>query len=161
MAVLFRWYDVATQKVSDGTWNSTGAIGSASLSLASQPITVCLIKSTYTFSAAHTVYGDVSAQEIGGGTGYTVGGAALAALTYTQAAPVSNLTATNPSWTASGAGIAAFRYAVFYINATVGGVTKPLMFAFDNNGSDVAATPSGQTLLISFNATGIFQHTHS
>lgn len=159
MAVTGRWYDSATQKTSNGSWNSTSTLGSASISLASQPMKVALLNSSYTFSAAHTVYADLT-NEIANGQGYTTGGVALTTVAFTQSAPVSNLTCDNPTWTASGTGIPAWRFAVFYMTATLLTIVKPLMFALDN-GVDVAATPSGNNLVITLNASGLIQIAHS
>lgn len=156
MAALFKWYDRATLYVANGTYEA----GSPQISLAAQPITVALLTSTYTFSASHNVYGDLS-NELTTTGGYTAGGQALGTVALTQSTTVSNLTAANVTWTASGGGIAAFRYAVLYINATVNSVVKPLIAAIDNNGSDVPATTAPNTLTITWNATGVLQIAHS
>ncbi len=160
MTVLANWYNRATLYIGNGTYQSTGAIGSASLSIASQSYKVALLTSSYTFSAAHAVYGDLT-NELTTANGYTAGGLALGTLAFTQATTVTNFTAANASWASSGTGIPAWRHAVIYVNATVGGIVKPLLIDFDNNGSDVALTPSGSNLVIAWNATGIFQVAHS
>jgi hypothetical protein len=160
MAVLFRWYDRACLYIPNGTTESTTTIGSASISLASQPLTCCLLTSTYTWSASHTIYANLT-NELTTVGGYTAGGLAMTTLALTQAGIATNFTADNPSWTASGAGIAAFRYAVVYINATIGGIVKPLLFAADNNGVDVPATVAPNPLTVTWNATGVFQVGHS
>lgn len=156
MAALFKWYDKATQYELDGTYTA----GSPQVSIASQSFKIALLTSTYTFSAAHAVYADLT-NELTTSGGYTAGGLALASVAYTQAAPNSNFTAANPQWTASGGGIPAWRFAVVYINATVNSIVKPLLFAIDNNGSDVPATTAPNTLTIVWNATGVFQVQHS
>lgn len=156
MAVLFRWYDRATLYMPNGTYEA----GSPQISIAAQPITVALLTSSYTFSASHVVYSDLT-NELTTTGGYTAGGQALASITLVQATTVTNLDAADVVWTASGGGIAAFRYAVAYINATVNSIVKPLLFAIDNNGSDVPATTAPNTLTVTWNATGIFQVTHS
>lgn len=156
MAVLFKWYDRATLYTGNGTYNA----GSPQISIAAQPLTVALLTSTYTFAATHNIFSDLT-NELTTTGGYTAGGLALSTLALTQSTTVSNLTAANAVWTASGGGIAAFRYAAVYINATVNSIVKPLLFVLDNNGSDVAATTAPNTLTIAWNATGIFQYTHS
>lgn len=156
MAAVFRWYDRATLYAENGTYNA----GSPQISIAAQPITVALLTSAYTFSAAHNVYADLT-NEVANGNGYTTGGQAVSGLAFTQATTVSNLTGSNVVWTASGTGIPAFRYAVGYINATVNAIVKPLCFAIDNNGADVPLTTAGNTLTVTWNATGIWQVTHS
>ena len=156
MAVLFRWYDRATLYMPNGTYEA----GSPQVSIASQALTVALLTSSYTFSASHNVYGDLT-NELSTGGGYTSGGKAMTTIALTQATTVSNLTADNVVWTASGGGIPAFRYAVCYINATLNSIVKPLLFAIDNNGSDVPATTAPNTLTVTWNATGVFQVAHS
>jgi hypothetical protein len=156
MAVLFKWYDRACLYALNGTYEA----GSPQISLAAQPITVALLTSTYTFAATHNVYGDLT-NELTTTGGYTAGGAAVGGLAYTQSSTVSNLTGNSVVWTASGGGIAAFRYAAIYINATLNGVTKPLIALIDNNGADVPATTAPNTLSVVWNATGILQQAHS
>ena len=156
MAALFKWYDRATLYALNGTYEA----GSPQISIAAQPITVALLTSTYTFSASHNVYGDLT-NELTTTGGYTAGGQAVSGLTYTQSSTVSNLAGSNVQWTASGGGIAAFRYAAIYINATLNSVVKPLIAVIDNNGADVPATTAPNTLTVVWNATGIFQTTHS
>jgi hypothetical protein len=121
---------------------------------------VALLTSSYTFSSSHTVYADLT-NELTTSGGYIAGGLALSGVAWTQSGAVTNFTCTNPSWTASGGGIPAFRYAVFYCTATLLTIVKPLLLCFDNNGSDVAATASGSNLVLTLNATGLFQQAHS
>ena len=156
MAVLFRWYDRATLYVGNGTYEA----GSPQISIAAQPITIALCTSTYAFSAAHNVYADLT-NELTTAGGYTLGGQAVAGLTFVQASTVTNLAGNTVTWTASGGGIPAFRYAVGYMNATLNAIAKPLIFAIDNNGADVPATTAPNTLSVTWNATGILQVAHS
>lgn len=150
MAAIIRWYDRATLYVANSTYGN----------LAVQPITVALLTSSYTFSASHVVYADLT-NELPSSGGYTQPGQAISSLLLTQATTVTNLTGQNVTWTASGGGIGAFRYAVAYINATVNGIVKPLLFAVDNNGVDIGATTAPNPLTVSWNATGIAQIAHS
>jgi hypothetical protein len=156
MAVLFKWYDRACLYVADGTYEA----GSPQISLAAQPLTVALLTSTYTFDATHTVYANLT-NELTTTGGYTAGGQALAGVSFTQSSTVSNLDANDTVWTASGGGIAAFRYAAIYINATVNSVVKPLVAVLDNNGADVPATTAPNPLTIVWNGTGVLQVAHS
>jgi len=153
---LFKWYDRATLYVGNGTYNA----GSPQISIAAQPIKVALLTSSYTFSASHNVYGDLT-NELTTSGGYTAGGQAIGSLTFTQSSTVSNLDGADVQWTASGGGIPAFRYAAIYIDATLNGVVKPLIGVIDNNGSDVPATTAPNTLTVTWNATGILQVAHS
>ena len=156
MAVLLRWYDRATWYVANGTYEA----GSPQISMVAQPLTCALLTSSYTFSAAHNIFSDLT-NELTTGGGYIAGGKALTTLGLSQSTTVSNFTAANVIWTASGGGIPAYRYAAIYINATINSIVSPLVFVLDNNGSDVAATTSPNTLTVSWNATGLFQITHS
>lgn len=160
MAVLAKWYDSVCKKALDASLASTSTLGSASISIASQPMKVALLTSSYTFSSSHTVYADLT-NELANGNGYTTGGVALGTVAWTQSGAVTNFSCANPSWTASGSGIPAFRYAVFYCTSTLLTIVKPLLLLFDNNGSDVAATASGSNLVLTLNATGLFQVGHS
>lgn len=156
MAVLFKWYDRATLYMPNGTYEA----GSPQVSIASQPITIALLTSAYTFSASHNVYADLT-NELTTSGGYTAGGQAVSSLTLAQAATVTNLDGADVQWTASGGGIPAFRYAVGYINATVNSIVKPLIFCLDNNGADVPATTAPNTLTVVWNGTGLLQVAHS
>jgi hypothetical protein len=156
MAALFKWYDRACLYMPNGTYEA----GSPQISIAAQPLTVALLTSTYTFAATHNVFADLT-NELTTTGGYTAGGQALASVTLLQSSTVTNLDAADLVWTASGGGIAAFRYAAIYINATVNTIVKPLVGVIDNNGADVPATTAPNTLTIVWNATGIFQVAHS
>ncbi len=160
MAVLLKWYDSATVKFGDASYQSTTTLGSASISIASQPMKIALLTSSYTFASTHTVYADLT-NELTTSGGYTAGGASLANVTWVQSSTVTNLDADDVSWTASGGGIPAWRYAVCYCTATLLTIVKPLLFILDNNGTDVAATASGSNLVITWNATGVFQLGHN
>ncbi len=159
MAITFNWYDDATTKFGDASYQSTTTLGSASISIASQPMKIALLNSSYTFSSSHTVYADLT-NELANGQGYITGGVALGTVAWTQAGTVTNFTAANATWTASGTGIPAWRFAVCYCTATLLTIVKPLIFAL-NTGTDIAATPSGSTLTITWNASGVFQLGHS
>ena len=118
---------------------------------------VMLVDSGYTFNVAHSALADVSANEITG-SGYTAGGAAVANLATSVIDGVdpdgamfdaddvvwSNLTAT-------------FRRAILYVDATVGGVVKPVLLSYllDDTPADVAVTGTDYKLTI--NADGLFK----
>lgn len=123
-----------------------------------------LFTSSYTPSVAAAAgdyrYGDISANEIANGNGYTTGGATLG--TKSTAATVADtgkyFTAADIVWTASGGNIPAWRYAVFYISGTVGGVANPLIGYVNGDSTliDVPATTSGNALTLDVGSTGIF-----
>lgn len=107
-----------------------------------------------TLSVGTGVYGDLT-NELATANGYTLGGAALTAETWTNAAGTITFTAANPVWTASGGSIIA-RFAVIYKNATVNSIVKPLLCVclLDTTPADVTTT-TGNTLTITMNASGI------
>src|SRR5450755_3665583 len=99
MAVLQRWYDRACLYATNATWESTTTLGSASISFASQPLTIALLTSTYTFAATHNVYADLT-NELTTSGGYTLGGQAVSTVAVTQASAVTNVTGLTVTWTA-------------------------------------------------------------
>lgn len=137
MSTTITQYSSCKQYRNDGT-----------IDLDATNIYVALVTSSYTFSAAHTIWADVSANEVATGDGYTTGGAQLGSLsvnsTRWDAADVtfSGLTKT-------------FRYAVIYVNATVNSIVKPLIacILLDATPADVSVT--GVDYVISWNASGI------
>ena len=108
---------------------------------------MALVTSSYTPSAAHTIWGDVSANEVASGNGYTTGGVALAgkALTNTM------LDCNDPSWTALSK---TFRYAVVYKVGTAGpdSLVNPLVCYIDF-GSNTTAT--GTDFVVTIDAGGL------
>ena len=107
-----------------------------------------------TLSVGTGVYGDLT-NEVANANGYTTGGVAIAAETWTNAAGTVTWDAADAVWTASGGSITA-RFAVIYKNATVNGVVKPLLCVclLDTTPADVTAT-TGNTLSIVMNASGL------
>jgi hypothetical protein len=92
-----------------------------------------LVKSDYTFSAAHGVKADVCASpspEVEAvsspDNGYTAGGKAVTGVTLTEitSPPSYMLDMNDIEWTAL---TATFKYAIFYANVTRNGVTDPLI----------------------------------
>ena len=138
MATTITKYTSYEQYVHDGTinLNSTGKI------------MLTLIANTYTPSTAHTVWADVSSDEVANGDGYTTGGEALGSLsvnsTRFDAADVtcSSLTKT-------------FRYGVLYINDTVNAIVKPLIayILFDDTPADISI--GGGDFTVQWSGSGI------
>lgn len=129
-------------------------------------VNVALVASTYTPDASNTgnaLWADVSASEIAGGNGYTTGGATLANDTVTTATNGWKYDSDDPSWTASGGSIPAFRYAVVYVVGTLWGKVNPLLgyFLGDTTPADVPATTAGNPLTITVNAAGWFDTTQA
>jgi hypothetical protein len=101
------------------------------------------------------VYGDLT-NEVAGVNGYTTGGVAVAGISWTNAAGVETFTFTSPAWSASGGNIVA-RFLVFYKNATVNTIVKPLLCVvlLDTTPADITIV-DGRTTTINTNASGVF-----
>ncbi len=132
--------------------------------LTSADVRLALVTSSYTpniTATGHDEWADVSANEIAGGTGYTTGGYALA--TEAVAAAAANdgfkFSTGNATWTASGAGIAAFRYGVLYVVGTLWTRTNPLLayFVGDSAPADVPATAAPNIFGFNCPADGWFK----
>ena len=127
-------------------------------------IKAALVSSGYTpdtSQTGHSLYSSVSANELATANGYTNGGFTLTSLTATGITNGWKFSSGNPSWTASGGNISAFRYVVFYVLGTLWGQTNPLIgyFVGDNTPADIPATLSGNTLTITCPANGWFDIT--
>jgi hypothetical protein len=126
---------------------------------------MALVSSAYTPDATNTgnaTWANVSANEIANGNGYATGGVALTGVV----AAVTNgfkLSSGNPSWTASGGSIPAWRYAVLYWLGTIDGVVNPLVgyCLGDSTPADVPATTVGNTLAINCPAGGWYDVTEA
>lgn len=108
-----------------------------------------------TLSVGTGVYGDLT-NEVANGFGYTTGGEALLVQTFTQAAGTATFDCNDVEWLAAGGPIEA-RYAVIYVDATVGGVVKPLLCVclLDTTPADVTCL-DGNALTIIMDAAGLF-----
>jgi hypothetical protein len=106
--------------------------------------------------ATNHLYGDISANEVSSGGGYTTGGLA-SAMSDSSSTGTEKVVATNVTWTGSGGGMGPFRYVVIY-NVTTSSPLKPLVSWFDFGSSISLAV--GDTFTVSFDATnGLFQMT--
>lgn len=106
--------------------------------------------------ATNHLYGDISANELANGGGYTTGGAS-SAMSDSSTSGTEKVLATNVTFTGSGGGTGSFRYVVVY-NTTPTTPLKPLVSWFDF-GSSITLN-SGDTFTVSFDATnGFFQVT--
>lgn len=131
--------------------------------LATASVKLALLKSTYTPNAAyagHAIWSNVSAEEIAAGNGYSAGGIALADKSVATIADGYGLkfSSGNAVWTATGASIPAWRYAVLYVAGSLWGYSSPLIgyFLGDTTPADVPATDVGNTLTLSCPADGWF-----
>jgi len=103
--------------------------------------------------ATNSIYSDISSNEVANGNGYTTGGATTT-MTSSTASGVEKVTATDVSWTGSGAGFGPFRYAVVY-NTTPSSPNKPLICWFDY-GSSISLA-AGDNFTVDFDGTnGLF-----
>ena len=141
-----------------GVWtfynNWKAAIGKA-VDLSSDTIKMTLHTSSYTPSAAHSVYADLT-NELSTANGYTSGGATVANQAYTQNTGTGKFTFDPVVWTASGTGIVA-RYAVLRASGTFNTQIGPLISycLLDTTPGDVTAS-NGNTFTVTENASGTF-----
>lgn len=106
-------------------------------------IKVALVTSSYTFSASHNFFDDIT-NELSTAGGYTAGGATIASPTVTAGV----FDATDTSWVSATFTCAG---AVVYKSTGTAG-TSPLMFFINFDGNQ---SPADQTFRIVWNASGI------
>ena len=133
---------------------------------ASGNLRMALVSSVYTPDATnvgHDEWTDVSANQIANGNGYTTGGATLSSVVAPAVTNGFKLASGNPSWTASGGNIPAWRYGVMYYLGSLWGKTNPLIgyFVGDATPADVPATLDGNPLTINCPAGGWFDITQA
>lgn len=125
-------------------------------------IKVALVTSAYTpnidSTSGHSLWADVSANEIANGFGYTTGGATVTTDVATAIASGFKYTSDNVIWTATGGSIPAWRYAVMYVSGTLWGMTNPLIgyLIGDNTPADIPATTNTNTLTLTVPSGGWF-----
>ena len=142
-------YTVAAQNIGDGAFN-----------FGTDTYVMALLTSAYT-PAPNTnhLWSDVSANEVGTGSGYTAGGVALSGVSYTQSTATMTFTCTAPTWASFSA---TFKYGVVVRRAGVSLVPGDLLLCyFDANSGGGSVTGGGGTLTITPNASGLFTVTHS
>ena len=104
--------------------------------------------------STNSVYGDISANELGNGNGYTTGGATATLTSSTQSSGTYKYIASmaSPTWTATGA-MGPFRYAVMYDSSAA---TKALIGWWDYGSPLTLANTN--TFTINLDAVnGVFQ----
>ena len=104
--------------------------------------------------ATNHLYGDISANEVANGNGYTTGGIALTITDSSSSGTEKVFAGSSSVWTATGA-VGPFRYAVIYCtNSTP--LVKPLVGWLDY-GSPISLA-SGDTFTVSYDGTnGLLQ----
>jgi hypothetical protein len=121
---------------------------------------LALVSSAWTpTNASDELWSVASGSEIAGGTGYTTGGIALSTTTLNQTSGTVKFTFTvaNPTWTASGGGIAAWRRCVLYYLGTVNSLVNPILAHFlgDSTPADIPLTTAGNTITITASGSGV------
>jgi hypothetical protein len=132
-------YDNAAKFFMDGT-----------LDLDSSTIKLALFSSSMTVDLTnHDTFSDISGQ-IADGNGYTTGGATLANKAITVVTNGFKFSSDDIQWDATGSGIPAWRYGVFYASGTFNSVVNPLIAYFigDTTPADIPLTTSGNSLQI-------------
>lgn len=127
------------------------------LNLQTATLSVRLVTSSYTFSAAHTAWDngannstDPSFNEVATGSGYTTGGITLTGM----AADNDNIDFSDVTWTAL---TKTFRAAIIVATGTFGSVTDPILAYLlpDSTPADIVSNGSDYSIL--WNATdGLF-----
>jgi len=145
MAVgLFVLYDSFSEFMGDGL-----------IDLDDHVFKIALVTSTYTWSAAHDLYNDIT-NELTTANGYTIGGGTLPTVTWVRTANITKFTSGNFVWTASGAGITA-RRAIVYDDTAAG---KPLLgsYLLDDAPANLVTTSGNQLTVGPHPTNGWFTH---
>lgn len=123
--------------------------------LRSATVKATLHAAGYTFSSAHAVYADLS-NELATANGYTNGGQALTGIVWDHSGATASLDADDVEWAASGGNIVC-RRAVLRIVGTFNSQVDPLIASIllDTTPAD-STTTSGNSLILRWNAAGIF-----
>ena len=102
--VMYQYYEAALNR-------NRGVIN-----LKTDTIKLALVASTYTPDMdAHTIWGDVSANEVASGDGYTTGGETLTGVTLTRSGALVTFDAADITWSNL---TKTFRYGVLYVVGT-------------------------------------------
>lgn len=136
MAIAVEEYDQAKQLIRE-------------FGLDGKTIKLALVNSAYVFSAAHTLWGDASGDEVSG-TAYTAGGETLANVTVTADGTIDGDDVVWATATISG-----IRRAIMYIEGTVDGKLNPVLLSYLLDDTPVDVSVISTNLTIVWNALGI------
>ena len=130
-------------------------VGVGDLDIDGDDFKCVLLTSSYTPTATHAAYADLSG-ELSTANGYTNGGKSLTGVTFTESGGTTTMDCADISWDIDTASISA-RYAVIYDNTDAG---KQLVCVclLNNAPADVTADP-GDTFVVAIHADGLFDFT--
>jgi hypothetical protein len=141
MAVTISLYNHSASKLLSGAWNSTDTYK------------VMLLDATGTFTASHTVVGDVSSDQVSG-NGWTVGGETLAGVSVsTVTTNDAKFDANDISVTASGGAIGPAENAVIINTTDTSALVAHIAFG------EAKTADSGTDFQITWDASGIITAT--
>jgi len=125
-------------------------------------IKIALVTSAYTpdvnSATGHSVFADVSANEIAAGNGYVAGGGTPGTNAATAISNGFKFSTADMVFTAAGGSIPAWRYAVLYVSGNLWGMTNPLIgyFLGDSTPADIPATTDTNNCTLACPAAGWF-----
>ena len=134
-------------------------MGDGTIDLDNDTFKVALVSSSYTPSASHTTFSDIT-DELPTAFGYISGGNTLSSISWTQTGNIIVWNAASTAWDAIGGDIVA-RYAVIYKSGTSNSIVDPLVayILLDNTHADVTIIDT-RSLLLKFDPAGIFDLTN-
>lgn len=127
-------------------------MGDNTIDMDADTFTLALMNATHVFTAANTLWSEVSANEIASAFGYTTPGQNLTAVTWTTAVATVTFDAADVTWTAAGGSIGPATDAVLYDNTTTAPLDA-LMLSIDFGASETAG--DGTDFKVTWNASGI------
>lgn len=140
------------------TYNHTPLIvGNATVDLdAAGTLRVVLIGSGYTPARTHTLWSDISANEVSASNGYAAGGYTLTQ-TYTRSGSTSTLDADDPTWAITTATVSAWTAVLMHkAGATLTANDLPLAYCILDIASAPHTVSPGNSLTLQLNVAGIF-----
>lgn len=122
--------------------------------LSSDTFVLTLVTSSYTpVQNTHTLWSDVSANELGTAGGYTAGGIVLGSMTDTLTTATVTWTCASPKWTTFTAG--PFRYGVLVKRASGSLAAGDLLVAYSDLGGGSNITGTGGDYTVTISGSGV------